>query len=257
MSLSAAPSLSLVEAKVFHGRKGRVRNAFTYRTDFVLARVDQPLGNAPRLLSLRGFGLWSLRGRHYGDGSQSLNARAEEVLRISCLDDEGAQVWLLTQPACLGYSFNPVSFWFVLDRSGALRAVVSEVNNTSGDRHCYLSRRNDRGAIVPSDVIPATKHFYVSPFQPVDGGYRFQFNAGQEQVSVRIFYDSDSDDGLSTSLTGNIRPLTNKALALSFLRLPFGPARVMALILWQALRLKLKGARYRSRPSPPVADVTS
>lgn len=254
--MNLAP-LSLVEATVFHGRKGRVRNAFTYRTDFLLARVDTPIRQAPRLLSLRGFGLWSLRGKHYGDGRQSLHDRAQEVLRIPEIAGDAAQVWLLTQPACLGYSFNPVSFWFVLDASGALRAVVSEVNNTSGDRHAYLSRRQDRGAIVPSDVIPATKHFYVSPFQPIDGGYRFQFSLAEDQVSVRIFYDSDSDDGLSTSLAGNIRPLTNKALALSFLRLPFGPARVMVLILWQALRLKLKGARYRSRTPPPVADVTS
>jgi len=256
MSFSAAP-LSLVEASVFHGRKGRVRNAFTYRTDFVLVRVDQPIARAPRLLSLGGFGLWSLRGKHYGNGRQTLQARAQDVLQIAGVPESGAQVWLLTQPACLGYSFNPVSFWFVLDGSGLLRAVVSEVNNTSGDRHCYVSRRPDKGAIGASDVIPATKHFYVSPFQPIDGGYRFQFSLEPGHVSVRIFYDSASDDGLSTSLMGNLRPLTNKSLALSFLRLPFGPARVMVLILWQALQLKLKGARYRSRTPPPVADVTS
>ena len=49
---------------------------------------------------------------------------------------------------------------------GTLRCVVAEVHNTYGERHAYLLRTDDRGR------AEAAKEFYVSPFYPVDGGYR-------------------------------------------------------------------------------------
>ena len=40
------------------------------------------------------------------------------------------------------------------------------------------------------------------------------------------------------------------------MRRPFGPRRVVALIFWQALKLRLKGVGYRPRPLPPQDEVT-
>ena len=40
------------------------------------------------------------------------------------------------------------------------------------------------------------------------------------------------------------------------LRRPFGSRRVLGLIFWQALKLRLKSVRYRVRPAPPEAEVT-
>jgi DUF1365 family protein len=37
----------------------------------------------------------------------------------------------------LGHTFKPVSFWYCHTPHGDLRAVVAEVNNTFGERHCY------------------------------------------------------------------------------------------------------------------------
>ena len=51
----------------------------------------------------------------------------------------------MTMPRILGYAFNPVSFWFCFDAGKGLRAVLAEVNNTFGERHCYLCFRDDRG----------------------------------------------------------------------------------------------------------------
>ena len=41
-------------------------------------------------------------------------------------------------PRVLGYVFKPVSFWYCHRRDGSLAAIVVEVNNTFGERHCYL-----------------------------------------------------------------------------------------------------------------------
>jgi hypothetical protein len=62
---------------------------------------------------------------------------------------------------------------------GSLRAIVVEVNNTFGERHCYLLdaprwRRTD-----------ARKVFHVSPFLRVEGEYRFRFlRTGGTDVSA-------------------------------------------------------------------------
>jgi DUF1365 family protein len=249
--------LSLVQADVFHGRRGRVINRFSYRTDFVLIAIDDKRPPAPRLLSTNRFNLWSLRDRDYGDGQQSLNARARRLREQVGLPELDLRVFLLTQPACLGYAFNPVSFWLFIDGCGRLRAVVSEVNNTSGDRHSYLAARRGLEPIAAGDRIEVRKIFHVSPFQPVDGDYAFSFDLNEDQIAIRIDYRSDSDDGLVTSLKGPVRPMTDARLIASFARLPFGAARVIALIHWQALKLWIKGARFRTRPQPPAEDLTS
>lgn len=253
--MAAEPQLVL--ADVFHGRNGRVRNHFTYRTDFVFLPVNDHEPPHSKLLSRNRFNLWSIRDRDYGDATQSLVERARTLRRKIGQQKLELHPFLLTQPACLGYNFNPVSFWFFLDTTGAIRAVVSEVNNTSGDRYSYLVAHEQLTPITPGDHIVVRKLFHVSPFQPVDGAYEFAFRLETDRVDIRINYKSHSDDGVTTSLVGQFLPMSEARLLGSFLRLPLGAARVSALILWQALILKLKGAQFRPRPHPPAEDLTS
>jgi len=58
------------------------------------------------------------------------------------------------------------------------------------------------------------------------------------------------------TLTGRRRQLSNGSILRAALRRPFGAFRTIALIHWQALKLKLKGAPYRSRPLPPKQEVS-
>ena len=58
------------------------------------------------------------------------------------------------------------------------------------------------------------------------------------------------------TLTGKRTPLTTGAILRHCLRRPFGSRRVLALIFWQALKLRLKGAVYRRRPIPPENEVS-
>jgi uncharacterized protein len=66
----------------------------------------------------------------------------------------------------------------------------------------------------------------------------------------------NSDQGVVATLSGPRAPLTDAALLRGSLRRPLGALRTIILIYWQALRLKLKGARYRARPTPPKSEVT-
>jgi len=96
------------------------------------------------------------------------------------------EVWLHCYPRVLGFTFKPVSFWYCHRPDGSLRAIVVEVNNTFGERHCYLLDTPRYGA-----ELRATKVFHVSPFCAVEGGYRFRFmlTPGMDRTVARIDYD--------------------------------------------------------------------
>jgi DUF1365 family protein len=93
-------------------------------------------------------------------------------------------VVLMTLPRMLGYVFNPVSFWFCRDGLGALRAVLCGVNNSFGEHHCYLVHHDDHRPIAPAAWLEGRKVFHLSPFLPVEGGYRLRFRLDDERAHV-------------------------------------------------------------------------
>ena len=237
-----------------HARRGDIRNAFRYSVDYVLIDPDARAG--PALFSRNWFNLTSVQDRHHGGrrGEGRGVAWAREVFEVAGLPREGIDVLLLTQPGFLGYVFNPVSFWLAVE-GDALRAVIAEVNNTFGDRHSYLCYRDGFAPIGPETPVETRKVFHVSPFQDIAGDYRFNFDIGRDRIAIRIAH-TNAGEGVIATLAGARRPLRNQSMLAASLRRPFGALRTIGLIYWQALRLKLKGARYRSRPAPPEQEVS-
>ena len=96
---------------------------------------------------------------------------------------------------------------------------------------------------------------HVSPFQDVAGEYVFCFHVTPEKIAVRIDFQNANQQLIAT-LSGPRAPLTNKAILTALVRRPAGALRITALIHWQALRLKLLGAAFRARPTPPKKEVS-
>ncbi|ATX65087.1 DUF1365 domain-containing protein [Roseinatronobacter bogoriensis] len=249
-----------IAGQTFHGRRGPISNKFTYAVDYVLFNAEEDL-HLPRLMSRNARNIASLSDRDHGGapGQGRGAAWAREVLASHQLEGvTDGVVYLLTQPRVLGHLFNPVSFWLCHDAQGGLRAVIAEVNNTYGDRHSYLCVKPDRSVIQGSDTLAAQKIFYVSPFQPVEGDYAFNFNIHPDKLSIRIGYTQDHEApgaGLVATLTGQRRPLGNRAILGAMVR-RFGSRRVLALIHWQALKLWWRGAKFNGRPKPPSQEVS-
>ena len=235
-----------------HARRGSISNAFRYGVDYVL--IDPASDCGPGLFSRNGFNLASVNDASHG----SLKSPQKPVEWVSeIITSAGVpfdQLLLLTQPRFLGYIFNPVSFWLAM-RDNELLAVVAEVNNPFGDRHSYICVGADREPITASTKIAAEKVMHVSPYQSVEGDYAFTFDIRPDRIAIRIFYEN-GNEGVIATLTGLRRPMTNGSLLNATIRRPLGAFRTIALIYWQALVLRLKGARYRTRPIPPKKEVS-
>ena len=95
----------------------------------------------------------------------------------------------------------------------------------------------------------------MSPFQKIEGGYEFRFDLRPDRIGIWIDF-TGGNGGLTATLVGPRKTLTNAGLVRACLRRPFGSRRVLALIHWQALKLWFKGARFKSRPEPPVQEVS-
>ena len=139
----ARPLLGIGEVR--HTRLRPVRNAFAYPTYFLLLPMrslrDHPAPALPR----NRFGLVAFHDADHGDGRADSLAWLDELLAREGIGDADGEVWLHCYPRVLGHRFKPVSFWYCHRGDGSLAAVVAEVNNTFGERHCYLLRRAEPG----------------------------------------------------------------------------------------------------------------
>jgi len=237
-----------------HARRGAIKNAFRYGVDFVLLDLENTPKRIPFLFSRNRFNLASIHDRDHGGPLK--NGSGQDWARAVFADAglQNPRIALLAQPRFCGYGFNPVSFWLAW-RDTDLVAVIAEVSTPFGDRHSYLCTKDDLSAITKTDQITTPKALHVSPFQKVAGQYNFTFDIASDKIAIRIFH-GNNDDGVIATLSGPRVSLTNRSLLHAALRRPFGALRTMALIHWQAIVLKAKGATYRRRPAPPSHTLT-
>jgi DUF1365 family protein len=134
-----------------------------------------------------------------------------------------------------------------------LAAVVAEVNNTFGERHCYLLSGPD---LVWGRTLQARKVFHVSPFCDVQGHYEFRFMRTADRVVARVDHADAQGPLLRTSVSGRLEPLNPRSARAAVLRRPLLTLGVMARIHWQALRLWVKRVPFFRKPEPPQAFIS-
>ncbi|MDH0202671.1 DUF1365 domain-containing protein [Comamonas aquatica] len=265
MSPATAPATGAVPligfGHVRHTRLRPRRHRFVYPTFFLMLpmRTLQRQPDAAGVLAWNRPGLLGFRDSDHGDGRSAAQGGAlawlETVLQAEGIGDADGEIWLQCYPRVLGYSFKPVSFWYCHRRDGSLRAIVAEVNNTFGERHAYVLDHPAYGC-----ELQASKVFHVSPFCPVEGGYRFEFQRrgveGLDAVSVRVDYDDAQGPLVLTGMGGRLQPLTAAARRHALWRYPCMTLAVTARIHWHALRLWLKRVPFYRKPPPPLQPVT-
>jgi DUF1365 family protein len=250
---------------VKHQRLRPAKNAFGYGV-FTLSIPMRARKCNPELLSQHGLqdnrlGLFSFFDKDHGSGQADSLQWIEKILQENEIQNVDGEIWLQTFPRVLGYVFNPVSFWMCTRADGQVQAVLAEVNNTFGERHCYLLHKTSGEVLRSGETLNSQKVFYVSPFCEVRGDYHFRFlfaqdsNSGMHSV-CRIELHEDGLALINTSISGTSRSLSRQTLWLAFLRYPLMSLGVIFRIHWQALRLWLKGVPFHTKPHPPKFEVS-
>ena len=247
----ARPLLALGEVR--HLRLRPTRHGFEYPTFFLLLPMRALRARADAHLVRNRWGLVSFHDRDHGDGGADALAWLEQLLQREGIVDADGEVWLQTYPRVLGYAFKPVSFWHCHRLDGSLAAIVAEVNNTFGERHCYLLAHP---GLVYGQELTASKVFHVSPFCRVTGRYRFRFMRTADRIVARVDHDDESGPLLVTSLSGHLQALSTRGAYAACLRMPLMTLGVIARIHWHALRLWLKRVPFVSKPEAPERFVT-
>lgn len=239
--MNAQPRLCL--GHVMHRRLRPVVHEFVYPVFYVELPLRDLAAARCGIFSIDRRNLLSFHSRDHGprDGGPLL-PWIQHILAEHGLPDDG-EIVLQTFPRVLGYVFNPVSFWYCRNREGRLIAVLAEVNNTFGGTHSYLLHRHGE-ELVDGEELHSEKLFHVSPFNEVEGGYRFRFARERAVQLARIDYDDTEGKLLLTSISGKPGPWSARALLGAFLRMPFLTLGVVARIHWQALKLWLKGVPF-------------
>jgi uncharacterized protein len=248
------PALPLIgTGLVRHRRLRPAVHAFQAGTYFLLLPMRRLRAAPTTDLVRNSFGWLSFHDRDHGDGRADALAWLDELLVAEGVRDADGEAWLHTYPRVLGYAFKPVSFWYCHRADGTLAAIVVEVNNTFGERHCYLLAGPD---LAFGRELTARKVFHVSPFCNVEGRYRFRFMLTADRVLARVDHDDERGPLLETSVGGRLAPLNAASARAAFFGMPLMTLGVIARIHWHALRLWAKRVPFFTKPAPPEAFTT-
>lgn len=246
------PETCLYHGEVVHRRINPLRHELRYRVFNLFADVDRLSETARTLrwLSYNRFNLFSLFDRNHGPGDGTpVREHAWSLVRAADGGDHVTRIFMFCYPAVLGYVFNPLTVYYAYDAGNRLRLMIYEVNNTFGGRHSY---------VVPVGeelTHSAPKHFFVSPFNAVEGHYTFHFTAPEQKMALGIALNVDGRPVLNAYVSGTRLPLTDSGLLRSFAMVPFLTIKVIAAIHFQALKLWWKGLRLNRRPTASVKNV--
>lgn len=251
--MSRLPALRLVQGRTVHARFTPFLQRFSYPVLMVDLDIDR-LGEASLSSPFFAVDAPALYGVHTKDHGRrragSLRPWAVSQLEGAGVDARGLSIRLVTFPRHLFYRFAPLSVWLASEADGALRGVIYEVNNTFGETHTYVA------AVPEHGPVEADKRFHVSPFFDVTGKYRFTLRQSEDRLSLVIDTLVEGARMHMASVVARYRPASPAALARSALARPLSSLGVTAGIHWEALKLWLKGARYRSRPALPDSGQT-
>lgn len=249
MSTSNTAAARIISGQVMHERLRPVLHRFVYPVFYLrvnLARLNE--------LNSAWFGInrWrvaALYTKDYGarDGSD-LESWMRTLLQQAGIKADG-EIWLQTFPRLFGYVFNPVSFWYCYDKTGALRAVLAEVNNTFGESHRYLL--SDAQAITEHSTLIGKKNLHVSPFCQVQGTYRFRFRDLADSNFVSLDYHDENGLLIKTAVGGRSEAFTARRILRAVLKQPFLTFGIVLGIHWQAFKLWRKGVPFFSKPAAP------
>ncbi|KAI5367378.1 hypothetical protein Slin15195_G025050 [Septoria linicola] len=175
----------IITSRTTHSRMFPRKHSFSYSYLFVGVPIGFQ-GRAANVLSVDSpRPCWfDIRGADFLDRNDELHTLNDKLRRYlhakGVTSRDYAFAYLVTAPRFLGYSFNPVSFWYLYDSHASLKYMILEVNNTFDERRMYLLKSDHTASDEESESKSGEaliftdsweKDFHVSPFNSRKGSY--------------------------------------------------------------------------------------
>ena len=196
------------------------------------------------IFSYNKFNIFSFFDKDYlSENNKSTKIKVIEYLRSNGLQiDCNCKIELITMPRIFGYTFNPVSFYFISEGNNH-RYSIAQVNNTFGEMKLYLLTDFSNFEYE----LKTRKYFYVSPFSRLDTYFHFKFKIPNKNLDIRIDEYEDNKKILLSSIFGHEKPFHNSLLIKFIFIYPFLTLKVILLIHYHALLLKFKGLGHHPK----------
>jgi uncharacterized protein len=242
---------AIYEGWVTHRRFGSVPHSFRYRVFMPLFDLDELPG------VLDPIPLWSARrpaparfrdADHLPGGEGPLAVRARDLVQARLGRRPGGPVRLLANPRYLGVGFNPVSFLFLHGEESGLDSVIAEVTNTPWRERTEYVLDAQRAASERHVMGTFRKRMHVSPFQPMEQTYEISVTRPDERFGVVIRNLERGRPVFVASMALRRHEITPGRMLRLLLGYPPMTIATLARIYANALRLKLRGARFHPHP---------
>jgi DUF1365 family protein len=249
----------IFDSVVRHRRFKPMGHKLRYSVYSLLVDLDE-IDDLVRQIPIFSHNRWNLVSFHDADHGPRDGANLRhwvEQIAENASAETGGPIQLMVFPRILGYTFNPLTVWFIHGTDGNLTAVLYEIRNTFGHSHSHL-------VVVDSDSVTQArtlrhgfdKTLHVSPFFDQIGRYEVALLPPDDRFSIAItYFDETGDRLLTASQNGSREEMTTGSLLKQFVLKPLLTLKVVAGIHLHAIRLLVKGAKYRSVAPEPEADV--
>jgi DUF1365 family protein len=229
----------MYSAKTYHLRLFPKKHEFNFYYPIFLIDLDEldSLNKKMHLFSNEKFNLFSFKmSDHRLDRSNNIKSNIQKYAKSVGITEDCDKIYLLTQLRVLGYYFNPVSYYFLF-ANNVQTAVIAEVMNTFYEIKYYPVVNSNKEQTFEGTF---DKHFYVSPYTPVDGKIKFVVGDIRKKLDIHVYTNHNNQNAVYASLKGKEISLTDLNLVFAFFKLPISTLFVFLSIHFHALILYLK-----------------
>lgn len=200
------------------------------------------------------------------DKADLKTAVIERMAELSAIEPQRFHaVRMLTHLRYLGFTFNPVTFYYAFDKDGQLIAIMPEVTNTPwGERHQYvLTLQAGDGGHEPErhhrhyHEYRLAKAFHVSPFLPMDMSYRWLIGTPDNTLRVHLENYRLGERQFDATLVMQASDISRQNMNRALIRFPWLTVKVVIGIYWHALRLWLKGIPFYPHPHKDKKETSA
>ncbi|MDN3649799.1 DUF1365 domain-containing protein [Reinekea marina] len=250
---------------VRHRRFSPSEHQFKYKVFMLYLDLDEinSVFSISKLWSINRFNWQSFyradffKGKH-SDLKQSVLTYISENSDIKA--EQIARVCMLTNLRTLGFSMNPVTFYYAYDESGELLVIMPEITNTPwGERDQYLLSTNENPIHGLEPAVETTarsfryklaKKFHVSPFNPMDMEYDWRFSTPTDTTNtIHLANYKEQKKVFDATMVLEPVEITAKNIRHTLIQFPLITVKVASGIYINALRLWLKKVPFYRHPN--------